>query len=94
MKHTTDLKPDLFHIPPNQVTDYLKANGWILDKVIDGHTIFSLEHSDTGCKLLLPQQADDPDYSHRLLDILLVLQLTRSPSIGDIANEIKQFRSK
>ncbi|QBQ73196.1 hypothetical protein kac65v151_gp166 [Nodularia phage vB_NspS-kac65v151] len=94
MKHSADLKPVLFQISPDQITNYLIANGWVIDRVVDGHSVFSLEHGDTGCKLLLPQQDNDPDYAHRLLDILLVLQLTRSPSIGDIANDIKRFQVK
>jgi hypothetical protein len=90
-KHSSDLNSTIFRLSYNQISFYLKANGWVHEKTVDGIDIFSFEANDAACKMLLPQDDQSADYKHRLADILLVLQMLQSPSIEDISHQIKQF---
>ena len=74
-KHSSDLNSNIFKLSYNQVSFYLKANGWIHERTVDGINIYSFEANQSSCKMLLPQDDQSEDYKHRLADILLILQM-------------------
>lgn len=70
---------------------YLRANGWVHDKTIDDIDIYSLDVNNSSCRMLLPHDDQSEEYKHRLVDILLILQMLQSPSLEDIHWQIKKF---
>lgn len=89
--HKSDLNKEILNIPYNQISFYLKANGWIHDKTVDGIDIYHFENDSQSTRLLLPQDDTTEEYKHRLVDILLVLQYCQSSSLFDISWQIKKF---
>ena len=90
-RHTSDINSHVLNISYHQISFYLKANGWIHEKTIADIDIYSLEFGQSACKMLLPHDDQSEDYKHRLADILLILQMTQSPSLEDISWQIKKF---
>lgn len=90
-KHSSDFDSHIFNISYLQMCFYLKAHGWVHDKTIDNIDIYTLDVNNSSCRLLLPQDDQSEEYKHRLIDILLILQLLQSPSLKDIHWQIKKF---
>ncbi len=90
-RHTSDINSHVLNISYYQISFYLKANGWVHEKTIADIDIYSLEFGQASCKMLLPHDDQSEDYKHRLADILLILQMTQSPSLEDISWQIKKF---
>lgn len=91
MAHSSDLNPGILDISYNQLSYYLKANGWVHEKTIGDYDLFSLDTGSQTCKIMIPKDDQTEDFKHCLLNILLVLQYQQSPSLEDISWHIKKF---